>query len=89
MHNKCHTDNMKIEDLHGHTEPHVQEIMKIEIQQSELQTKKIFVATPMYGGQCAGMFTKACIDLATLCANYGVECRFFFIFNEFAFINQS
>ncbi len=23
MHNKCHTDNMKIEDLHGHTEPHV------------------------------------------------------------------
>ena len=56
--------------------------MKIEIQQSELQTKKIFVATPMYGGQCAGMFTKACIDLATLCANYGVECRFFFIFNE-------
>ena len=23
MHNKCHTDNMKIKDLHGHTEPHV------------------------------------------------------------------
>ena len=23
MHNKCHTDNMKIEYLHGHTEPHV------------------------------------------------------------------
>ena len=26
QHNKCHTDNMKIEDLHGHmsrTEPHV------------------------------------------------------------------
>ncbi len=23
MHNKCHTDNMKIEDLHGHTEPHI------------------------------------------------------------------
>ena len=22
-HNKCHTDNMKIKDLHGHTEPHV------------------------------------------------------------------
>ena len=25
QHNKCHTDNMKIEDLHGHTEPHVQD----------------------------------------------------------------
>ncbi len=23
MHNRCHTDNMLIEDLHGHTEPHV------------------------------------------------------------------
>ena len=23
QHNKCHTDNMKIKDLHGHTEPHV------------------------------------------------------------------
>ena len=28
------------------------------------------------------MFSKACIDLATMCANYGVETRFFFIFNE-------
>jgi len=23
MHNTCHTDNMQISDLHGHTEPHV------------------------------------------------------------------
>ena len=23
MHNRCHTDNMQIRDLHGHTEPHV------------------------------------------------------------------
>ena len=36
----------------------------------------------MYGGNCVGMFSKACIDLATMCANYGVETRFFFIFNE-------
>jgi hypothetical protein len=54
----------------------------IEVKASELQKKKLFVATPMYGGQCAGMYSKACIDLATMCANYGVECRFFFIFNE-------
>lgn len=56
--------------------------MQIEVQAKDLQKKKIFVATPMYAGQCAGMYTKACIDLATMCANYGVECRFFFIFNE-------
>ena len=56
--------------------------MKIEVQVEELRKKKIFIATPMYGGQCAGMYSKACIDLATMCANYGVETRFFFIFNE-------
>ena len=56
--------------------------MKIEVQVEELRKKKIFFATPMYGGQCAGMYSKACIDLATMCANYGVETRFFFIFNE-------
>ena len=56
--------------------------MHLEVKASELQKIKLFVATPMYGGQCAGMYSKAAIDLATMCANYGVECRFFFIFNE-------
>jgi len=56
--------------------------MQVEIKVEELRKKKIFVATPMFAGQCAGMYTKACIDLATMCANYGVECKFFFIFNE-------
>ena len=56
--------------------------MKIEVQVQELRKKKIFIATQMYGGNCVGMFSKACIDLATMCANYGVETRFFFIFNE-------
>ena len=23
MHNKCYTDNLKIESTHGHTEPHI------------------------------------------------------------------
>jgi len=56
--------------------------MRIQVKVEELRKKKIFVATPMYGGQCSGMFAKACIDLATMCSNYGVDCRFFFIFNE-------
>ena len=51
--------------------------MHIEVKASDLQKIKLFVATPMYGGQCAGMYSKAAIDLATMCANYGVECRSF------------
>ena len=36
---------------------------KIEIALDKLRQKKLFVATPMYGGQCAGAYAKACIDL--------------------------
>jgi len=56
--------------------------MQIEISREELQKKKLFVATPMYGGQCFGMYCKSSLDLQAICANYGIEIRFSFIFNE-------
>lgn len=55
---------------------------KIEIPIAELQKKKLFVATPMYGGQCAGAYTKSSLDLVTMCLKYGIQCQFFFLFNE-------
>jgi hypothetical protein len=33
--------------------------MEINIQIDELRKRKLFLATPMYGGMCAGMFTKS------------------------------
>jgi hypothetical protein len=48
----------------------------------EMRKAKIFVATPMYGGQCNGLYMKACLDLQMSCAKYGIDCRFSFIFNE-------
>ena len=56
--------------------------MKLEIKTEDLKGKKLFVATPMYGGQCAGMFCKATNDLAMACATYGIEVRFYYLFNE-------
>ena len=56
--------------------------MEIQISIEELRKKKLFVATPMYGGQCTGMYMKACLDLQGLCMKYGIECRFSFLFNE-------
>ena len=56
--------------------------MKLEIDVNTLRKVKLFVATPMYGGQCHGMYVKSCLDLQSLCAQYGVEVRFSFIFNE-------
>ena len=56
--------------------------MQLEISVEELRKRKLFVATPMYGGQCLGMYMKSCLDLQGLCGQYGVEVRFSFIFNE-------
>jgi len=56
--------------------------MQLEVKVEELRKNKIFVATPMYGGMSHGMFVKSCLDLQTICANYGIEIRYSFIFNE-------
>lgn len=56
--------------------------MQLEIKVEELQKKRLFVATPMYGGMAHGMYIKSCLDLQSVCAQYGVEIRFSFIFNE-------
>ena len=50
--------------------------MKISIDIKELREKKIFVGTPMYGGQCHGMYTKASCDLATTATKYGMDVKF-------------
>jgi hypothetical protein len=55
---------------------------KVQISIKELQKRKLFIATPMYGGNCAGPFTKSCLDLNSLCGQYGIQAQFFFLFNE-------
>ena len=56
--------------------------MEIKIDIEELKKRKLFVATPMYGGMCAGMFTKSCADLSAICTQYGIPLQFYFLFNE-------
>ena len=56
--------------------------MEIKISLEELRKRKLFVATPMYGGQCAGMFTRSIVDLTGMCVRYGIELRHYFLFNE-------
>jgi hypothetical protein len=56
--------------------------MEIEISREELQKRKIMVATPMYGGQCAGMYTKSSVDLSAIAQQWGMDVRFFYLFNE-------
>ena len=56
--------------------------MDLEVPVTELQKSKLFVATPMYGGQCFGSYTKSILDLSRLCQSYGISCQFSFLFNE-------
>ena len=56
--------------------------MEINIKVEELRKRKLFVATPMYGGNCSGMFTKSTNDLSAMCMHYGIELRFYYLFNE-------
>jgi len=56
--------------------------LEIKISQEELGKRKLFLATPMFGGNCSGLYAKACMDLAVLCARWGIDLRFYALFNE-------
>lgn len=56
--------------------------MEKQVTIETLRKNKLFVATPMYGGACAGMFCKSMNELSTLCSQYGIELRSFYLFNE-------
>lgn len=43
---------------------------------------KIFIATPMYGGQCTGFYAQSLIQLNNLLKTQGVDCVMSFMFNE-------
>lgn len=56
--------------------------MEVEVSIEELRKRKLMVCTPMYGGMCAGTYTKSSTDLSIAAAKYGIEVVFFYLFNE-------
>jgi len=56
--------------------------MEIRIDMDVLRKRRLFLATPMYGGMCAGMFTKSVADLTALCSSNGIHLQSYFLFNE-------
>lgn len=56
--------------------------IEIKVPIEKLRERKLFLAAPMYGGQCSGMFARSCADLSALCTHYGIQVRFYFLFNE-------
>jgi hypothetical protein len=56
--------------------------MEINVPVEEMRKRRLFIATPMYGGQCAGMFTRSVADLSGLCTRYQIPMHLYFLFNE-------
>jgi hypothetical protein len=56
--------------------------MEIKVEIETLRKNGLFVATPMYGGVCAGMFARSIADLSALCSQNGIPLQMYFLFNE-------
>ena len=54
----------------------------IPLNPEKLKGKSLFVATPMYGGQCTGAYMYSCLQLQQECQKYGVPFRFYALYNE-------
>jgi len=56
--------------------------MEIRVDWDLLRKHKLFIATPMYGGQCSGNYTRSLVDLASLCTANGIPLQFYVLSNE-------
>jgi hypothetical protein len=56
--------------------------MEVQINLDNLRQKKLFVATPMYGGQCTGQFTSSFATLVSKAKDFGIHFQHYFMFNE-------
>jgi hypothetical protein len=54
----------------------------VQITADELRKRKLFVATPMYGGQCFGLYTLGLLQLQKAMAMYQMEFVPHMLFNE-------
>ena len=43
---------------------------------------KVFVATPMYGGMCAGYYMQSVMQMQNIFSQQGIETQYSFMFNE-------
>ncbi len=56
--------------------------MEIQISPEELRKNKVFLATPMYGGACAGIYCRAVCDLTAMFTQMQIPLVHYYLFNE-------
>ena len=56
---------------------------QLEVNVAELaRTRKLMIATPMYGGQCTGMYTRSSVELVSMLTRMGIPHVPYYLFNE-------
>ncbi|MDB4345184.1 hypothetical protein OAA32_00095 [bacterium] len=55
---------------------------QIELNIKEMRKMKIFIATPMYGGMCNGIYTKSLVETVSQLQNQGIPSQLYYLFNE-------
>ena len=63
--------------MSGQTQPSSEQLAGTGAQQKEItlnlekmREMSIYIATPMYGGQCFGLYTKCLMDTLSVCMQY-------------------
>lgn len=55
---------------------------EIQLNLEEMRKMKIFLATPMYGGMCHGLYTKSLMDTIGQFQQFGIPMQLYYLFNE-------
>lgn len=56
--------------------------MEISFTAQDLAHKKLMIATPMYGGNSTGPYTKSLSELSMIAGRLGIAVQFYFMYNE-------
>lgn len=55
---------------------------EIQLDLDAMRKHKIMIATPMYGGMCHGLYTRALMESCGVLQQYGIGAQLYYIFNE-------
>lgn len=55
---------------------------EVQLNLEEMKKMKIFIATPMYGGMCHGLYTKSLMETVSQMQSFGIPSQLYYLFNE-------
>ncbi len=56
--------------------------MKIQVSPEELKPRSLYIATPMFGGQCFGLYQTGVLSTVAMMLRYGLTVDHFALYNE-------